>query len=50
MVRGAAGAAEHGFTGCLPRNAFNESESSQRHASPRSDPIPSKYPIISIRK
>jgi hypothetical protein len=33
-----------------PRNSRSPSESAQRQAMPRSESIPSKYPISSIRK
>ena len=33
-----------------PRKARSDSESAQRHAIARSEPMPSKYPTYSIRK
>ena len=34
----------------IPRNLRSDIESAQRHSSPRSDSMPSKYPIRCIRK
>ena len=38
------------FASPQPRNSRSEIESAHRHAMPRSEPIPSRYPTISIRK